>query len=185
MNIVVSCDLSLRSSGIVALAPVDDEWANLIDFRTIDNEGEGEELLIANFRNMLDFISTLPGNVVAFIIEGLAFSKFKGKNADLLVGNHWFIRASLSFTFGTPNFVYPASQWRKEFVSAARTRELKATDETDPLKKEAFRILPTWIQQEFNMYAAMKKPPQIVYDLADAYLMGVYFIRNKPKGFVL
>lgn len=185
MSIIVSCDLSVRSSGIVALAPVDDEWAKLVDFRTIDNEAEGEELLIENFRNVLDFISTLPGDVSAFVVEGLAFSKFKGKNADLLVGNHWFIRASLNFTFGTPNFVYPATQWRKEFISAARQREVKASGETDPLKKEAFRILPTWIQREFNEYAKMKKPPTLVYDLADAYLMGLYFIRNKPDGFVL
>lgn len=174
-NIIISCDLSLRSSGIVALEQPKNYWPRLIDFRTIDNKESSEDLLITNFENVVDFMSTLRKNITAIVIEGLAY-KLIGKHADLLIGNHWFTRASLHRMFADISiYVYPVTQWRKEFISKERTRELKKSGEKHFIKKEAVRVLPLEVRKEFEEYANMKKPVTLSYDLADAYLMGTYF----------
>lgn len=185
---IISIDLSLRSTGICAF-----QEGELIDFTIIasatGNEKtkthlpvfNGEDLLIYNADKINEFINHQDKYALdGIVIEGLSFGGLSG-NKDILQGNFWYVRCELHrCCFGIiPIGIVPVTSWRSKTINKIeRSEALEKYGKKTYLKKGVYDKLPEEIKMRFQEYITKNKlKKDAVYDLADAYFLGIYRIK--------
>lgn len=177
---LVSMDMSMRSSGLIALHDND----NIKDFKVIkstkDEFPDTEDLIIYVTKETMNFIWQIKPDW--FVIEGLAFGA-KSSSKDILAGIYWAVRTSIRTE--CPNVLVgsiPVQSWRTKVLNKEERKFAKEnyTPKTEALKIATVNKLPDKIKQIFLDYIArMEYDKKTMYDLADAYFMGKY--RNTLK----
>lgn len=171
---LVSVDLSLRSSGVCIL----DSKGNLIDFKIVApsvKEFNNEELLNYIAKDIIGFVSQYEKNLKAVVIEGLAYAG-KSSCKDMISGNFWHLRCSLKERFGDiPCGVVSVSEWRGYVLNKEEQKEAKIRDKKTGLKNACVSKLPLEVREEFVRYIRdSKMKRESIYDLVDAYFLGIY-----------
>jgi hypothetical protein len=180
MKRTVAMDMSMRSSGLVCLKQKDNE---LVDFKVLktsrEEYGDYHERLITDISNdVVEFIE--KNNADIFVIEYLALSR-KSAVADVIAGLHWGVRTRVNeevphALIGT----ITVTEWRAHTIPIEDRRAAKEKYPRDPLKHVVVNHLPYHIADTFEKYVADNKwPKNTIFDLADAYFLGVY--RNSLK----
>jgi len=170
---LVSMDMSMRSSGLVALTP-DDE---LVEFEIIkttkDDFPDTEQLIAFIVLSTMLFINQVKAT--KFVIEGLAFAA-NSSSKDILAGIYWAIRTEIWTK--CPDILIgsiPVQSWRSKVLNK---EDRKYAKENYTPKKEALKIatvkkLPADISKIFLDYLdLMSYDKKSMYDLADAYFLG-------------
>ena len=188
---IASVDLSLRSTGIIAL----DDNKNLIDFKLVKskpNEGKtkkerenglpilnDEDLIIFNSSEIIWFINTVCAKNVldAILIEGLSFNSKSGSK-DILAGNAWLLRVELKRTFSkVPIHIIPVQSWRSKILNKQDRADAKAKYGKKWQKEGVVEKLPEEVKGKFVSYITKNKFDKTgLFDLADAFAMGVYYL---------
>jgi hypothetical protein len=172
---LVSMDMSMRSSGLVALTP-DDAIEDFTVFKTTKEDFPDDEDLIIHVRTeTLNFIKSV--NADNFVIEGLSYAG-KSSRKDVIAGLFWGIRTEIRTK--CPDIligVVPVTSWRSKVLDKD---DRKFAKENFTPAKEAIKIatvskLPPEINQFFLDYINRKGYDlKTMYDLADAYFLGKY-----------
>jgi hypothetical protein len=182
---IISIDLSLRSTGVCALGPN----GTLEDFTLITPEETHEDLLCGISDEILEFISACrhtTGFVPTrgFVIEGLSFNSFSSSK-DVIAGNFWNLRCDLfRFYPSVPIGIIPVTSWRSWLLTKEEQKEAKL-DKKDGLKKACVAKLPDGVRKQFEGYLYTREFPEslrknkdhqekALYDLTDAYFIGKY-----------
>lgn len=182
MKAHAAIDLSLRSTGITIMG----EDGSLIEYQLIANLTEkNEEIIIKNTKDTIKFLKDYDTDLSHIIVEGLAFMGVSS-NKDILYGNYWYLRCSLSLTFpNIPVTIVPVTQWRKDCISKERAKELKVIYGANPkLKKnwqkiECLGLLPKDVKIKFEEYVSkggFKKDS--IFDLTDSYFIAKWSTKN-------
>ena len=173
MSSTLALDMSMRSSGLVVL----DDKNNMVHFEIIKTTP-------SQFKFEEDMILYIIGKVIYnidvhkvqnFVIEGLSIM---GKSAkrDLIDGLHWSIRTSVREYF--PDILIgciPVTQWRNSFFTKEQFKDSKEKCGKNYLKDIVFNNLPEDVKRQFLLYVeAEGMKIESVYDLADAYHIGIY-----------
>ena len=175
MKATVAMDMSMRSSGLVCLKKKTDE---LVDFKVLKTDrkdyGDFHERLIADIsRDTVDFIEKHDADV--FVIEYLALSR-KSAVADVIAGLHWGIRTRINED--SPHVLIgtiTVTEWRAHTVPIEIRRAAKDKYPRDHNKWMVVDQLPYHIADTFEKYVKDNKMPEkTIFDLADAYYLGVY-----------
>jgi len=168
-------DLSLRSTGLTILKD-----GELADFSLVSNEQQGEELVVANSTDILDFLQKHKPDKIT--IEGLAFGGKSG-SMDIIQGNHWFLRCSIWLLFiDVPVEIVAVSRWRKYVIPKERAKVLRDLGEKEWQKKECVDKLPLNVKEEFERYIkANGFSKKQIYDLTDSYWISKYAVLTEPK----
>lgn len=179
-HMIVSLDISMRSTGIVIL----EETGRLESCCIVANKDIlDEELLERNVEDVLEFLLPYKEQINHIVIEGLAFGA-KCKRADMLFANYWFIRCFLRREFGddVTYDIYPVTAWRKTFISKERAREVKLKKENKKgwQKGECVSLLSGDVRERFEKYIKENKVKKDgIYDLTDSFLMAKHHISEK------
>ena len=168
---MVAIDLSLRSTGLVAL---DNEW-NYKDCLLVSATLKDESLLEFNSQKICDFINKNQ-EVLNIAIEGLSFMSVSGSK-DVLYGNFWHLRCKIyENTYYQNKFdIVPVTRWRSGIFKVETQRRWKLECKKNPLKEMVVNNLPEDVKIKLMDYIKENKfkVPQI-YDLADAYWLARY-----------
>ena len=181
---IVSLDISMRSTGVVVLS----DNGKMVDFSIVSSKTiTDEELMEHNITAILKFLEPYKEKIGSIVIEGLAFMG-TCRRKDLLYGNYWVIRYFLWQVFGDSVGYdhYTVSQWRKSVISKERAKEIK--DAGNAKKKgwqkiECVSHLPEDVKMAFELYVKENKiKKDSIYDLTDAYFMGKFKLSEKNSG---
>lgn len=169
---LVSIDLSLRSSGVVVL----NTEGSLVDFMLVTPSVSGykDEMLLTYISNeIIDFIYTREIN--AIVIEGLSFNSFSSEK-DKINGNFWHLRCELAEEFpDAPIGIIPVTSWRASVISKAEQKEIKKVSDKDAVKKACVARLPEEVLNRFTEYLQENgHSKKGLYDLTDAYWLGQF-----------
>ena len=174
-NVLVSMDMSMRSTGLVALTP-DDE---MIEFEVIkstkDDFPDTEQLIAYIVLSTMSFIQHT--SATKFVIEGLAFGA-KSSSKDILAGIYWAVRTEIWTT--CPDILIgsiPVQSWRSKIINKEDRKFAKEnySPKTEAIKKATVSKLPTDIKIQFLDYIDfMSYHKTTIYDLTDAYFLGIY-----------
>jgi len=177
---LVSMDMSMRSSGLVALSSAGNLENQAVIKTSKDDFPDTEDLIIHITDTVMDFInSSIYGRPIKFVIEGLAFAGKSG-HKDIIAGIYWGIRSRIHREF--PSMLIgsiPVTTWRKMVLTSSEQKEAKATltPKTEAIKKATVAKLPDSIKQIFLDYIDSNGyDKKSMYDLTDAYFMGKYRI---------
>ena len=172
--ILISMDMSMRSSGLIAFA--DEE---MVDFHVIqttkDDFPDHEDLIIHIIDDVLNFIEEYSAD--AFVIEGMAFAGVSGFK-DVIAGIYWGVRTAIWQKF--PEVLVgsvPVTSWRAPVLNKEERKYAKEnfSPKNEAIKKATVNKLPTEIYDRFHDYLGKnKRSIKKMYDLADAYFFGVY-----------
>ena len=173
-DLTVAVDMSLRSTGLVIL----DKNNNLVNFKVIKTSAQDftvDEDLIDYVKNEIDMaIDEYKDGIKRFVIEGLSFNGFSARK-DVIAGLYWAIRVMVYFNH--PSVLLgsvPVTTWRKRVMSGKEFKEIKKECK-NYLKDGVFSKLPDGIAKRFLLYIEENGLPfDSVYDLSDAYFLGVY-----------
>lgn len=174
---IISIDLSLRSSGVCAL----DMKGNLIDFLLIKNDIlTAEELWIYNWQQLHEFIKGMVARNIleGFVTEALALHA-PSKEKDMLFGHFGYIQGKLAEKYpSAPRGKITVAEWRSTVLTKPEQKEWKAKDKNG-LKMGCVEKLPTDVRARFENYLLANKIKRIaskepLYDLTDAYWLGKY-----------
>jgi len=116
-----SIDLSLRSSGTAYF-----KNGVLEDFCLICRDEDAEELVIANTKDILEFISNkqLTGTPLV-VIEGLSFNSNSGAK-DVIAGQFWYLRCELVKLYPNVKIVIvPVKSWRSPLFNKEENKILR------------------------------------------------------------
>lgn len=180
---IISIDLSLRSTGIVAL-----QEHKLIDFAVISSANgnsksihpvhNNESLLVYNAEQVCAFIQKQNENYAldGIVIEGLSFGGLSGAK-DIIQGNFWNIRCELYKKFiGVPIGICPVTSWRSKTLNKAeRAEALAKYGKKLYLKQGVYDKLPDYVKERFVDYVKLNKlKKDSLFDLSDAYFLGIF-----------
>ena len=177
---IVSIDLSLRSTGVVLL----DTDGSVVDCLLVTEESEEEELISTISNKIMDWIRDRSSTIRGVVIEGLSYNAFSSQK-DLIAGNLWYLKTSLYTKFPwLPVGIIPVSLWRSSVLTKPEQKEAKL-DKNDGLKKACVDKLPTDVAKFFKDYLDTYKFPfslskkkgykdKALFDLTDAYFLGRY-----------
>lgn len=172
---LVSMDMSMRSSGLVALTP-----SNIITHLEViqtskDDFPDTEDLILHITDSVLNFIDETFCE--SFVIEGLSFAA-KSAQKDILAGIYWAIRVIIWKHF--PNILIgsvPVTSWRSKVLNKEDRKYAKEnySPKTEAIKIATVKKLPAEIHKYFIDYIeGMHLPKKAIYDLTDAYFLGLY-----------
>lgn len=169
---LVSIDLSLRSSGVVVL----DKDGSLVDFMLVTpavSDYRDEVLLTYISNEIIDFVYTL--GIHAIVIEGLSFNSFSSEK-DKINGNFWHLRCELAEEFPeVPIGIIPVTSWRASVIPKADQKEIKKTSDKEAIKKACVARLPEEVRKRFTEYLQENSHSKKgIYDLTDAYWLGQF-----------
>ena len=176
---LVSMDMSMRSSGLVAMTPRNEVIGFEVIKTTLADFPDHEDMMIYVAGETMRFINEFCGDPDGdiFVIEGLSHGAKSGSK-DVIAGLFWFIRSTIWTTFPKmPIGAIPVTSWRSKIVTTA---DKKFAKENYSPKKDAIKIatvkkLPADMLEYFTSYieqAGIHKDS--IYDLTDAYFLGVY-----------
>ncbi len=171
-------DMSMRSSGIVALTPDNEVIGFEVIKTSLDEYPDHEDTIIYIVKKTIAFIREFTESPTdAFVIEGLAHGAQSGSK-DVIAGIFWAVRIMIWTKF--PEMLIgavPVNSWRATVLDKA---DRKYAKENFTPKKEAVKIatvkkLPDDVFDLFTDYVLMSGfKEDSIYDLADAYFLGVY-----------
>lgn len=174
-NVLVSMDMSMRSTGLVALKPDD----SLVEFDIIkstkDDFPDTEQLIAYIVDKTMAFIEQFK--TTKFVIEGLAFGA-KSSSKDILAGIYWAVRTE-TWT-KCPDILIgsiPVQSWRSKVLNKEDRKYAKEnySPQKDALKIATVKKLPPHIRNDFLDYIRfMTYNKESIYDLADAYFLGIH-----------
>lgn len=177
---LVSMDMSMRSSGLIALTPRD-EIIGLDVLKTLKVDfPDTEDLIIHITKKVEEFIAEFEAD--QFVIEGLAFAAKSG-HRDVLAGIYWSIRTMIWKMF--PSILVgsvPVTSWRSKVLNKYDRKFAKEnyTPKAEAIKIATVNKLPKDINDLFLDYIAREGyDKKSIYDLTDAYFLGKY--RNSLK----
>ena len=178
---LVSMDMSMRSSGLIAILPNND----LIDYTVLktskDDFPDTEDLIIHITKQVYEFIDDFDAD--QFVIEGLAFAASSG-HKDVLAGIYWGIRTMIWQKF--PSILIgsvPVTSWRSKVLTKEDRKYAKEnyTPKAEAIKIATVNKLPEDIKEIFLDYIKSEGyDKKSIYDLTDAYFLGKY--RNSLNG---
>jgi len=169
--ITVGIDLSMRSTGLVAL---NDERKIISKMLIMPSAKEynDEHLLFHVSENISRFLCKLvEKDEVRVVIEGLSLGSASGSK-DILYGNYWMARCAVKSVEETIDiFSVPVTRWRKYIVNKDDRDRIKEEDLKDGLKIVAVEKLPENVKEELQLYVKVTPgaKPASLYDLTDAY----------------
>lgn len=177
---LVSMDMSMRSSGLVAM----DENNTLIDFdvikTTLDDFPYDEDLIIHVRERTWEFIESVQAD--KFVIEGLSYAG-KSSRKDVIAGVFWGVRTLIRTKCpDMPIGVVPVTSWRSKTLTKTDREYAKKnfTPQKEALKIATVEKLPFPIKDYFLDFISRKGyDSKTMYDLADAYFLAIY--RNSLK----
>jgi len=173
-GLTMAIDMSLRSTGIVIL----DYEDRLVDFKVIKTSADEfplDEALIDHVTNEIENMINgyLEWDLKRVVIEGLSFAGFSSRK-DVIAGLYWSIKGMVWKRYN--NLLMgsiPVKTWRKNVMSNREFEKFKICKQY--LKDGVFSKLPDDVQKKFLLYIENKGLPfDSVYDLSDAYFMGLY-----------
>jgi len=181
---IISIDLSLRSTGVIAL----DDNKNIIDFKLIKSSNKphkilpclnDEDLIIYNSTEIVKFVSQVIGKhgLDAILIEGLSFGSLSGSK-DSIAGNIWVLRVELKKKFPLiPVHIIPVQSWRSKILNKQDRADAKAKYGKKWQKEGVVEKLPEEVKEKFVAYITKNKFDKTgLFDLADAAKMGEYLL---------
>ena len=170
---MIAIDLSLRSSGLVAL----DKEDNLIDFDVVQpcekeyrQDYNAEETLIYISDKVLDFVKRV-NDTDAVVIEGLSFQSTSSAK-DFIWGNFWNLRTQLRMLYPEMLIgVIPVLSWRSPLLSHL-TKEERKKLKKDIMKQFCVDLLPLDVYNRFNKFILINNlDKKTMFDLTDAYFL--------------
>jgi hypothetical protein len=172
---LIAMDMSMRSSGLIALEP-DNEIIDLSVIVTTKKDFPDQEDLIIHITDtVINFIEKHSAN--SFVIEGMAFAGLSGFK-DVIAGIYWGVRVAIWRTF--PQMLVgsvPVTSWRAPVLNKEERKYAKEnfSPQAEAIKIATVNKLPTEIYDRFHDYLGENKMSiKKMYDLADAYFLGVY-----------
>lgn len=196
-NITVAIDLSLRSTGLIAIKG--DRILEYIIIKSDAKKLNKEELLIYNVEQIMNFIDKYQPDVIG--LEGLSFGSISASK-DIIAGNFWHLRTAI-FKAGYQIEIVPVLTWRSPLFNKEerkklsddkkKLKELKAkwkkiTDKS--VKKQALidnskLILETdikWLTYEKLPVNIREEFDEIGFSKGGADLCDAYFIARHLSG---
>jgi hypothetical protein len=167
-------DMSMRSSGLIAMTPRDEIIGLDIIKTSLDEYPDHEDTIIQVIDVTMDFIAEVSAD--AFVIEGLSHGA-KSAHKDVIAGIFWGIRVAIWRKFKIPIGVVPVTSWRSKVLNKEDRKYAKEnySPKADAIKIATVNKLPKDIHKYFiNYIEGMHLPKKSVYDLADAYFLGIY-----------
>jgi hypothetical protein len=168
-------DMSMRSTGLVALKPDD----SLVEFDIIkstkDDFPDTEQLIAYIVLSTMLFIKHFK--TTKFVIEGLAFGA-KSSSKDILAGIYWAVRTEIWTK--CPDILIgsiPVQSWRSKVLNKEERKYAKEnySPKSEALKIATVKKLPPHIHKDFLDYVHfMTYNEKSMYDLADAYFLGIH-----------
>lgn len=174
---LLSLDMSMRSSGVVVL----DEDNNMYHFEVIKTDAKqfpyDVDLMIYISGRIMDIIEAY--DVTEFVIEGLSLNS-KSAKKDVIAGIYWVLITMVTINY--PEILIgsiPVKSWRTHLRTKDEWSWFKKNCR-DALKNGVFTLLPEDIKRQFLLYVeANGMKIESVFDLTDAYFLGIY--RNSLK----
>jgi hypothetical protein len=171
---LVAMDMSMRSSGLIAMTPRNEIIGLDIIKTSLDEYPDHEETIIHVIDATVDFIAEFSAD--AFVIEGLSYGA-KSAYKDVIDGLFWGIRVAIWRKFEIPIGVVPVTSWRSKVLNKEDRKYAKEnySPKADVIKIATVKKLPAAVNKDFvDFIEGMHYGKKSIYDLADAYFLGIY-----------
>jgi len=140
-DVIVAIDLSLRSTGLVAL-----QDNRILEYDVITSDAKKlnkEELLIFNSLKIMDFIDKYQPDKIG--LEGLSFGSISSSK-DILAGNFWKLRTDI-FKAGYPIDIIAVLTWRSSLFNKEERKLLKENSKKLKLLRKEWKLITDKVEK--------------------------------------